>query len=94
VLIVDDVLDSGLTLVRISELVQQLQPRSLKSCVLLEKEIPHHGGYRADYVGFRIPNRFIVGYGLDYRERYRNLPYIGTLKPVVIGFSASAPRAN
>ncbi len=94
VLIVDDVLDSGLTLARIRELVQRLEPRSLKSCVLLEKNVPHHGNFQADYVGFRIPNHFIVGYGLDYRERYRNLPYIGTLKPVVVGFRASAPLVS
>ena len=84
VLVVDDVLDSGRTLVRIREIVQQLEPRSLKFCVLLEKDAPHHEQFRADYVGFRIPDQFVVGYGLDYRERFRNLPGIATLKPEVM----------
>jgi len=84
VLVVDDILDTGQTLARIRELLLKLGARSLKFCVLLEKDIPHHGGIRADYVGFQIPNRFVVGYGLDYAERYRNLPYIGTLKPALL----------
>lgn len=84
VLVVDDILDSGLTLARIRELIAPLQPRSLKFCLLLEKEIPRAVECHADYVGFRIPNEFVVGYGLDYCERYRNLPYIGVLKPEAI----------
>ena len=84
VLVVDDILDSGLTLARIRELIEPLQPRSLKFCVLLDKEIPRTIECRADYVGFRIPNEFVVGYGLDYCERYRNLSYIGVLKPEAI----------
>ncbi len=84
VLVVDDILDTGLTLVKIREMVGRLGPRSLKFCVFLEKEVPHHDDFRADYVGFRIPNKFVVGYGLDYRERYRNLPYVGTLTPAAI----------
>lgn len=84
VLVVDDILDTGLTLVKIREMIGQLNPRSLKFCVFLEKEIPHHENFQADYVGFRIPNKFVVGYGLDYRERYRNLPYVGTLLPAAI----------
>ncbi len=83
VLVVDDILDTGLTLVKIREMVQKLEPRSLKFAVFLEKEVPHREDFRADYVAFRIPNKFVVGYGLDYRERYRNLPYVGTLKPEV-----------
>lgn len=83
VLVVDDILDTGLSLVRVRDLVAALQPRSLKFCVFLEKEIPHHAEFRADYVGFRIPDKFVVGYGLDYRERYRNLPCVGVLKPEV-----------
>ena len=51
--------------------------------MFLEKDIPHCAGARADFVGFQIPNKFVVGYGLDYQERYRNLPYIATLKPAV-----------
>jgi hypoxanthine phosphoribosyltransferase len=84
VLVVDDILDTGLTLVRIREMLTKLGPRSLKFGVFLEKEVPHHETFRADYVAFRIPNKFVVGYGLDYLERYRNLPYVGTLKPSVI----------
>ena len=84
VLVVDDILDTGLTLVKIRDMIAKLQPRSLKFGVLLEKDVPHQGDFKADYVGFRIPNKFVVGYGLDYRERYRNLPYVGTLKRELI----------
>jgi hypoxanthine phosphoribosyltransferase len=84
VLLVDDILDTGQTLVKIREMMNKLQPRSLKSCVFLEKDVPHHENIHADFVAFRIPNKFVVGYGLDYRERYRNLPYVATLKPEAI----------
>lgn len=84
VLVVDDILDTGLTLVRVREMLLKLKPRTLKFGVFLEKEIPHHENFQADYVAFRVPNRFVVGYGLDYLERYRNLPYVGVLKPSVI----------
>src|SRR5436309_3744167 len=80
VLVADDILDTGLTLVKIREMIQVHQPRSLKFAVFLEKDVPHKEDFRADYVGFHIPNKFVVGYGLDYRERYRNLPCVGTLK--------------
>ena len=84
VLVVDDILDTGLTLVKIREMIQKLEPRDLKFAVFLEKDLPHRQDFRADYVAFHIPNKFVVGYGLDYRERYRNLPYVGTLKAEVI----------
>src|SRR2546426_7068348 len=84
VLVVDDILDTGLTLVKIRDMIQQLQPRSLKFAVFLEKDVPHQENFHADYVAFQIPNKFVVGYGLDYRERYRNLPCVGTLKPEAI----------
>jgi len=84
VLVVDDILDTGLTLVNIRAMLQKLQPRSVKFCTFLEKDIPHREDFHADYVGFHIPNKFVVGYGLDYRERYRNLPYVGTLRPEAI----------
>jgi hypoxanthine phosphoribosyltransferase len=84
VLVVDDILDTGLTLVKVREMIQKLEPRSLEFCTFLEKDVPHRENFRADYVAFRIPNRFVVGYGLDYRERYRNLPYVGTLRPEAI----------
>jgi len=80
VLVVDDILDTGLTLVKVREMIVKLQPRSLRFCTLLEKDVPHREDFRADYVGFRIPNKFVVGYGLDYQERYRNLPCVGTLR--------------
>ena len=92
VLVVDDILDTGLTLVKIREMIQKLEPRSLKFCTFLEKDVPHRENFQADYVGFHIPNKFVVGYGLDYRERYRNLPFVGTLKPEAI--SASARRGR
>ena len=84
VLVVDDILDTGLTLVNIRAMLQKLQPRSVKFCTFLEKDVPHREDFHADYVGFHIPNKFVVGYGLDYRERYRNLPYVGTLRPEAI----------
>ena len=62
-------------------MIQRLQARSLKFCTLLEKDVPHRENFRADYVAFHISDKFVVGYGLDYRERYRNLPYVGTLRP-------------
>jgi hypoxanthine phosphoribosyltransferase len=83
VLIVDDILDTGHTLTKARQMIHDLGPRTLKTCVFLEKEVPHVGNIRADYVGFRIPNEFIVGYGLDYQERYRNLPYVATLRDIV-----------
>jgi hypoxanthine phosphoribosyltransferase len=84
VLVVDDILDTGMTLLRVQRIIQELQPRSYKVCALLEKDVPHQAGARADYIGFPIPNDFVVGYGLDYREQYRNLPFVATLKPEAI----------
>jgi hypoxanthine phosphoribosyltransferase len=92
VLVVDDILDTGLTLVRVRDLIVALRPRSLKFCVFLEKEIPHHAEARADYVGFRIPDKFVVGYGLDYQERYRNLACVGVLKPEITAKAAVDTR--
>ena len=85
VLLVDDILDTGLTILHVRAAIQQQQPRSLKYAAFLEKDVPHRAGCRADYVAFKIPDRFVVGYGLDYRERYRNLPYVGVLKPQCTG---------
>jgi hypoxanthine phosphoribosyltransferase len=86
VLVLDDILDTGLTLVKIRGMILKLQPRSLEFGVFLEKEVPHHEDFRADFIGFRVPNKFVVGYGLDYHERYRNLPYVATLKREVMEF--------
>ena len=85
VLVVDDILDTGLTLRHVREAMQLQHPRSLKYAVFLEKDVPRQDGSRADYVAFKIPNKFVVGYGLDYQERYRNLPYVGVLKSQVAG---------
>ena len=81
VLIVDDILDTGLTLDSIRRrLEEECQPASTRLCVLLEKQRPRPVEVRPDYVGFRIEDAFVVGYGLDYQGHYRNLPLIGTLR--------------
>ena len=81
VLVVDDILDTGRTLKRVLDVLRQHQPRRIKVCVLLEKKARRAEKVRADYVGFQIPDLFVVGYGLDYAECYRNLPYVGVLRP-------------
>ncbi len=81
VLLVDDILDTGKTLQRVSAKLRQLKPNQIKTCVLLEKAVPRAVEIKADYVGFSIPNLFVVGYGLDFAERYRNLPFVGVLRP-------------
>jgi hypoxanthine phosphoribosyltransferase len=81
VLLVDDILDTGRTLQRVGERLRALKPRTLKTCVLLDKKARRVEPIEADYVGFEIPDVFVVGYGLDYAERYRNLPFVGVLKP-------------
>ncbi|MHC1763840.1 MAG: hypoxanthine phosphoribosyltransferase [Verrucomicrobiia bacterium] len=88
VLLVDDILDTGRTLVSILARLRQLQPRAIKSCVLLNKASRRTEPIEADYVGFEIPDLFVVGYGLDYAERYRNLPFIGVLNPEIFKPSA------
>ena len=81
VVILEDILDTGFTLSRTVELLKDRNPASLKICTLLDKPERREAEIEADYVGFTIPNMFVVGYGLDYNERYRNLPYVGVLKP-------------
>lgn len=81
VLIVDDILDTGKTLSLITSMIRGLKPVSLRVCVLLDKKGRRQVPFEADLVGFEIPDKFVVGYGLDFAERYRNLPYIGVLKP-------------
>lgn len=81
VLLIDDILDTGRTLLKVAHEVRRLGPASLRTCVLLEKKARREVAYHADFVGFEIPDEFVVGYGLDYAERYRNLPCIGVLKP-------------
>lgn len=80
VLILDDILDSGVTLHAIRERLEaESGAASIKVCVLLRKQVERVRAIDADYVGFDIPNEFVVGYGLDYNEQYRNLPFIGVL---------------
>ena len=81
VLLVDDILDTGRTLHRVLGKLRKLKPREIKTCVLLDKPERRVEAVEADYVGFKIPNQFVVGYGLDFAERYRNLPFVGVLKP-------------
>ena len=81
VLLIDDILDTGKTITLVSGLVQKLGPASLRTCVLLDKQGRREVPFEADFVGFKIPDKFVVGYGLDFAERYRNLPCIGVLNP-------------
>ncbi|HUO36405.1 MAG TPA: hypoxanthine phosphoribosyltransferase, partial [Mycobacterium sp.] len=83
VLIVEDIVDSGLTLSWLLRNLAARHPRSLRVCTLLRKPDAVRSDVGIDYVGFDIPNDFVVGYGLDYAERYRDLPFIGTLDPRV-----------
>ena len=83
VLIVDDIIDTGLTLEKISKLLEMRNPLSVKTAVLLDKGAKRVNEMNADYVGFAIPDEFVVGYGLDFAGDYRNLPIIGILKPAV-----------
>ena len=83
VLIVEDIVDSGLTLSWLLRNLATRRPRSLKVCTLLRKPDAVRADVEIEYIGFDIPNEFVVGYGLDYAERYRDLPYIGTLEPRV-----------
>lgn len=83
VLLVDDILDTGKTIRRVLEKLRALKPRRIKTCVLLNKAARRTEDVEADYVGFEIPDFFVVGYGLDFAERYRNLPFVGVLHPHV-----------
>ncbi len=84
VLIVDDILDSGKTIRLVRELIERQGPASLRTCVLLRKTIPEALATPCDYIGFDIPNEFVVGAGLDYNGYYRNLPDLCTLRPEVL----------
>ena len=80
VLIVEDIVDTGLTLSYLQDLLRARRPASLRTCVLLDKSARRETAVKVDYCGFEIPDAFVVGYGLDYAEKYRNLPCIGVLK--------------
>ena len=84
-LIIEDILDSGKTLFYLRQMLFSRHPKSVKICALFDKPDRREAPIAADYVGGLVPNEFIVGYGLDYDEKYRNLPFIGVLKPEVYG---------
>lgn len=81
VLLVDDIFDTGKTLARLTELVQGMGAKTVGSAVLLHKQREHAVSLRPDFVGFEIPDEFVVGYGLDYLDLFRNLPFLGILDP-------------
>lgn len=83
VLIIEDILDTGLTLSYIVDILKSRNPNSVKICTFLDKPERRIADIKADYVGKEVPDEFVVGYGLDYDEKYRNLSYVGVLKPEV-----------
>lgn len=88
VLLVDDILDTGRTLKTVSARITRLRPAALRTCVLLNKSARRMVDLEADYVGFNIPDEFVVGYGMDYAERYRNLPFVGVLRAAPVSRSS------
>ena len=87
VLVIEDIIDTGRTLKFLVDLLKRRDVNSVKVCTLLDKPAGRLVDIKADYIGFEVPNEFVVGYGLDYAERYRNLPYVGILKPAIFEFS-------
>ena len=85
VIVVEDIIDTGLTLNYLLRYLAERHPASVRICCLLDKPARRLADLEIDYRGFTIPDRFVVGYGLDFNERYRNLPYIGVLRPSVYG---------
>jgi hypoxanthine phosphoribosyltransferase len=83
VLVIEDILDTGLTLKYLLKNLASRRPRSLEVCTLLSKQGKQRVPISCKYIGFDVPDEFVVGYGLDYVERYRNLPYVGVLKPAI-----------
>lgn len=94
VLLVEDIVDTGLTLSYIRENLRSRRPASLKVCTLLDKPARRSAAVTIDYRGFEIPDRFVVGYGLDYGQRYRNLPFICVLRSAVCGNSPRRQGGN
>lgn len=80
VIIIDDILDSGNTMNFLYHHLSKKNPKAIKSCVLLNKQDRRKNNIKADYIGFEIDNKFVIGYGLDFDEKYRNLPYIGYIE--------------
>lgn len=93
VLVVDDILDTGKTLDRVTVHLRQFKPRRLRTCVLLDKKARRQIKIKGDYTGFQIPDEFVVGYGLDFAEKYRNLPFVAVLKSEIFqpGLAKVAP---
>ncbi len=85
VIIVEDIVDTGYTLSYLKRILLERHPKNLKICALLDKPSRRKTDITADYVGFEVPNEFVVGYGLDFDQSYRNLPYIGVLKQEIYG---------
>lgn len=85
ILIVEDILDTGLSLKYVCDILKTKKAKSIKICAFLDKPENRKADIKADYIGAVVPNEFVVGYGLDYNEHYRNLPYLGVLKPEVYG---------
>lgn len=83
VLIVEDILDTGVTLSKLKPMLELRNPNSIRICTILDKPSRRKADITADYQGFAVPDEFVVGYGLDYNEKYRNLPFVGVLKPQV-----------
>lgn len=82
VLVVEDIIDSGRTLSYLLEVLRKREPKSMRLCTLLDKPSRRVREVKVDYIGYKIPDEFVVGYGLDYKQKYRNLPYIGVLEGV------------
>ena len=82
VIIIEDIIDSGRTLYYLMDVLQQRKPKSMRLCTLLDKPDRRVKDVKVDYVGFSIPDEFVVGYGLDYAQKYRNLPFIGVVEGV------------
>lgn len=85
VIIIEDIVDTGYTLSYLKRILLERRPKCLKICTLLDKPTRRKTAIDADYIGFEVPNEFVVGYGLDFNQDYRNLPYIGVLKEEVYG---------
>jgi hypoxanthine phosphoribosyltransferase len=94
VLVVEDIIDSGLTLSYLIRNLEAREPASLEVCALMTKPDRREIEVPVRYVGFEIPNRFVIGYGLDFGERYRNLPYVGVLDPALIAEGTQPAPAN
>ena len=82
-IIVEDILDTGVTLSNLVPMLKMRNPNSVKICTILDKPSRRKANIQPDYEGFQVPDEFVVGYGLDYDEKYRNLPYVGVLKPEI-----------